>query len=242
MRGVKGWVAGVDGCPAGWFVVFWDGHGHWREALCPDFAAVLACTQSCAITCIDIPIGLLDAPQRGGRECDRLARALLGAPRNRSVFSPPCRRVLALCSQEHLDFRYAQRLQHPVGLTRQAFALLPRLCKVDRRMSKDLQKRVREVHPELCFFAMNGARAMQHSKHSAQGCAERASLLARLAGWRAWYEETCMRFARAQLATHDILDASAAAWTAWRIRIGEALRIPPHPPRDAKGLWMEIWY
>ncbi len=241
------WVAGVDGCAAGWFVAFWDGKGHWKQALCQDFNAVLACTQECAIVGIDIPIGLLDAPRKGGRTCDRIARRLLGGPRNRSVFSPPCRRLLALCqAYEHEPkqelFRRAQRLQQPVGLTRQAFALLPRLCEVDREMDARLQRRVREVHPELCFFAMNDGRSMRHSKHSNEGRAERIALLERLAGWHAWYETLCTRFARTQFAIHDMLDASAAAWSAWRIHAGQAVRIPAHPPRDAKGLRMEIWY
>jgi predicted RNase H-like nuclease len=40
----------------------------------------------------------------------------------------------------------------------------------------------------------------------------------------------------------DVLDACAAAWTAWRFATGQAQRLPPDPPTDAKDLRMEIVY
>jgi predicted RNase H-like nuclease len=42
------------------------------------------------------------------------------------------------------------------------------------------------------------------------------------------------------VARDDILDAMAACWTAERIVSGEALCLPDDPPRDARGLRMEI--
>ena len=49
-------------------------------------------------------------------------------------------------------------------------------------------------------------------------------------------------FLRSQVASDDVLDAYAVAWTALRIAKKAARRIPPHPPIDAKGLRMEMWY
>jgi predicted RNase H-like nuclease len=40
----------------------------------------------------------------------------------------------------------------------------------------------------------------------------------------------------------DVLDACVAAWTAERIARDEAKRLPCDPPRDARGLRMEIWF
>src|SRR6202035_2401417 len=37
------------------------------------------------------PIGLLDEPARGGRQCDRDARRLLGRPRSSAIVSAPAR-------------------------------------------------------------------------------------------------------------------------------------------------------
>jgi predicted RNase H-like nuclease len=39
------------------------------------------------IIAVDVPIGLLDAYEVGGRACDRAARKLLGVPRASSVFT-----------------------------------------------------------------------------------------------------------------------------------------------------------
>jgi len=49
-------------------------------------------------------------------------------------------------------------------------------------------------------------------------------------------------FPRLQVASDDVLDAYAAAWTALRITENGAKRIPEHPSIDAKGLRMEMWY
>ena len=38
----------------------------------------------------------------------------------------------------------------------------------------------------------------------------------------------------------DLLDAFATLWTAQRLLTGDAMIIPAHPPRDARGLRMEI--
>jgi predicted RNase H-like nuclease len=80
---------------------------------------------------------------------------------------------------------------------------------------------------------------MHHNKKSTEGKAERLRALqdhfsdiARALGV----------FPRSRVASDDVLDAYAAAWTALRIAENAARRIPPRPPIDAKGLRMEMWY
>jgi predicted RNase H-like nuclease len=51
-----------------------------------------------------------------------------------------------------------------------------------------------------------------------------------------------MMFSGKDLAADDVLDAYALTWTALRIATGEARRLPSDPPRDRKGLRMEVWY
>src|SRR6266700_814257 len=89
MRGMLP-VAGVDGCRAGWLVV----HGG-RAAVCTDFAEVLTALPDDAVVAVDMPIGLVDEHEPGGRAVDRAARARLGAKRS-SVFSPPPRCALEI--------------------------------------------------------------------------------------------------------------------------------------------------
>jgi len=83
-------VAGVDGCKSGWvwFKVYESGR---TECDLVNLTAILQKRPEGLLgLAIDIPIGLLDGP----RDCDKVARRLLGSPRASSVFSPPCRESL----------------------------------------------------------------------------------------------------------------------------------------------------
>jgi predicted RNase H-like nuclease len=212
-------VAGVDGCRAGWVVVH-DRHATVR----PDFAAVLAALPGDAIVALDMPIGLVDEHQPGGRDADRAARVELGPKRN-SVFSAPPR-----CALGARTLRDARR--HGARLTLQTLNLLPRIEDVDRVMTPDLQSRVFEVHPELSFAAMNGDDPVRPPKRSAAGSKERRALLQR-AG-------VVVPERPAGAALDDLLDACALAWSAHRVACGTARRVPDRPACDARGLRMEL--
>jgi predicted RNase H-like nuclease len=77
-------VAGVDGTPCGWAMVIEDAAG-------PVIRKVSALSDilhrdDFEVVAIDVPIGLLDAYEIGGRACDRTARKLLGRRRGSIVF------------------------------------------------------------------------------------------------------------------------------------------------------------
>jgi len=89
------WVAGVDGCRAGWVVVLRDRMvGTHLARVVPNFHAVLALPEAPAVIAVDVPIGLLATASAGGRACEVLARQLLRT-RASSVFSAPTRAALA---------------------------------------------------------------------------------------------------------------------------------------------------
>ena len=92
-------VCGVDGCPAGWVVAWLGVDGDVALGLAPDFRTLLAMTAGVGVVAVDVPIGLAAQPVPGGRECDRIARKLLG-PRGSSVFPAPayCPLASALAS------------------------------------------------------------------------------------------------------------------------------------------------
>jgi predicted RNase H-like nuclease len=207
--------------------------------LCGCFDDVVSLRPKPEILAIDMPMGLLQNPVRGGRTCDQEARRLLGWPRRNSVFSPPSRPALALDS-----FDAANRHNEPAGLTKQAFALFPKLREVDAAMSPSLQSQFGEVHPEVCFYAANNNVPMQNKKKSRAGKQERLTLLHQIYGqrWDSWWKVAAGLFPRKQVALDDILDACIAAWTAERIHAKTAVRIPNAPPTDTHGLRMEIWY
>jgi predicted RNase H-like nuclease len=106
-------------------------------------------------------------------------------------------------------------------------------------MAPTLQKRVREVHPELCFFEMNSGVPVKEPKRKPSGQTVRIQLLKK-AGFKQ-IEERIKSAANPYVAVDDILDAYAACWTAERIFTGAATCIPENPPLDSRGLRMEMW-
>ena len=126
---------------------------------------------------VDMPIGL---PEPGNsRPCDTEARKLLGSPRSSSVFPPPSRAVLRAGTYDE-----ARRISLETtgkSLSKQTFALIARIREVDALMRECEKARgiVREVHPEVCFWALNGEVSMQHSKRQENGRRERRDVLER---------------------------------------------------------------
>jgi predicted RNase H-like nuclease len=73
-------VAGADGTLGGWAVVIVEaGRSYIRKMAA--LSDVLNGAADFDIFAVDVPIGLLDAYEPGGRACDRAARKLLGRPR-----------------------------------------------------------------------------------------------------------------------------------------------------------------
>lgn len=213
-------VAGVDGCRGGWVVTT-----ETDAFVCPDFAAVLAALPDDAVIAVDMPIGLHAEYVPGGREADRAARRALPGKAS-SVFSAPPRRAFGSRTLSEAQDRGCR-------MTIQAFNILTKVEDVDRSMTPALQARVREVHPELCFHAMNGAVVGAGKKRRA-GRDARSALL-RQAGIH-----VPSRLEGA--APDDLLDAGAALWGARRIAAGTAARVPEPVPLDSHGLRMEIWW
>ena len=242
MTGQGPWVAGVDGCPAGWVAVCWNGTDA-RLALCAAFADVLELPEAPVAIAVDIPIGLPERAQKGGRPCDVEARAGLGG-RQSAVFAVPARAAVA---EQEYRRACAVALAHsdpPRKISKQCFNLFPKIREVDALMTPALQDRVFECHPEAAFRAMNGRRPLQEPKKVKSrpyepGLELRRALLLRR-GFAADFLGATP-FPKSKVGPDDILDACACAWSAARIARGDATRFPADPPVDATGLRMEIW-
>ena len=117
---------------------------------------------------------------------------------------------------------------------------MPKIVEVDACLRADHVRReiVREVHPEVSFFFLNGERHMNTAKKKADGQVERLAVL------RKWTGEAIVDALtqRRELGckADDIVDAVVALWTAERIACGTAISIPAKPPLDAYGLRMEM--
>ena len=229
-------IAGLDGCPSGWLCLTKDlSAGKVAACILPSIGALLTLDPKPDAVMVDVPIGLTDA---GARACDLLARAKLKAPRSSSVFPAPIRPTLVATS-------YAQACEIGVKadgrkLSQQSWAILPKIREVDTFLRSDStsQQWIREVHPEVCFWAWNSNKAMANRKKSAAGKAERESLVQPLYG--AAYGAARASLPRGQYANDDLLDAFAALWSAERFVSGKSMVLPGSPPVDSCGLRMEM--
>jgi predicted RNase H-like nuclease len=222
---------GIDGCSNGWITVRWSSAGlttqlaaRWSDLNLAEAAAVG----------VDMPIGLSDS---GPRACDLAARALLPPRRKSSVFPPPKRYMLGL---PWAEANAAGKAREGKGLSRQAGNIAPKIAELDSAMTKAMQQRIYEIHPELVFHHLNAGAALTPKRDPA-GRAERLRLLqyAGLPGLDGLFG----LYPRKHVKPDDLLDAAACALAARRIALGDARRLPEgEPPRDSRDLRMEIWY
>ena len=233
---------GVDGCKRGWFVISLAPSGKVRGCTVETLTKLVTKATNKDRIFIDIPIGLPDGP--GGRLCDKEARQKLGFPRRCSVFPVPARETLNAKSYDE-----AKRINKRVTgkkISRQTYAIVPKIKEVDELLQGCAKARriVREVHPEVCFRALNKRRnPMKHSKKKSKGQKERRAVLkCHLAPARMRFVDWVLNAGRPPgVQPDDILDAMVAAITA--SKDSKALQtLPEQPPRDRYGLPMEIVY
>ena len=133
----------------------------------------------------------------------------------------------------------------PIGLstgkklTKQTFALMKKIREVDDLMTPELQNRVREIHPEILFWALNGQKPIESNKKTVPGQAQRHNLLQRIF---TDIDSILVRAPVSGCAMDDALDAVVAAWAAGQAVIGKAKTLPEEPQLDSKGLKMEMLY
>ena len=230
---------GVDGCRAGWFFVALEPCGGIRWGVVPILADLVRTVGDSDRIFVDIPIGLPEGAE--SRTCDRDARRRLGR-RGSSVFPAPARQVVGIDSFE--DANRTSRAVAGKGISRQTFAIVQKVREIDsalRRCSK-ARRLVREVHPEVCFWALARETPMSVRKKVKEGFRERVSVLTNLrpsAGDEV--SQIARPFRRKQVSWDDIADAFVAALTASQPL--ERLRtLPAVPEYDRYGLPMEMVY
>jgi predicted RNase H-like nuclease len=231
------WVAGADGFKRGWRVVLCEIESDtWTMRDVAAFSELLKLREAPAIVCVDMPIGLHEHTPPGGRECERLARGLLG-PRRSSVFSAVGRQALAC--PDRADAHATSVAGGGIGVGAQAWGLAIKLREADQAMSPELQTVVFEVHPELCFWAMNRGQPMQHGKKTGAGENDRIAALSQRSVPKTFLDD---ELGKLRSDRDDFLDACAAAWTARRVFDGAAERLPRNVVRDGRGLDMAMWF
>ena len=238
-------VVGVDGCPAGWFAVRLLGLSQFETTLFRDFKDLVDYYDDTDLILVDIPIGLPEDERP--RECDLEARKRLGR-RASSVFPAPTRQAAEQARRLPKDYAATCSVQLRFAgnkLSPPAFGIAPKIAEVDsvlRDLPLKRRARVREVHPEICFWAFQGLRPMENHKETCAGRTERMQML------HAFEERACEAvteakriFLRRDVALDDAVDALAAAVTGY-YGYDSLQTLPENPPRDAKGLPMEMVY
>ncbi|QJB56083.1 DUF429 domain-containing protein [Pseudodesulfovibrio sp. zrk46] len=229
---------GVDGCPAGWFVVSLTDH-NVDCTVFETFRELWEAHGDAHTIMVDIPMGLPGGNQPP-RAADRLAREMLG-PRRSSVFLPSVREVLSASS-----YREACEINRQLTgkkISKQYWYLVPKIQDVDSLLQDEpgAVKVLRESHPELCFWLASGG-TIQHSKKTGPGLEERLTVLRKyLNNTGEIYGLVLRKYLRKEVARDDVVDAMVLAVAA-RLGEGEIHSLPNPPEQDETGLPMAIWY
>jgi predicted RNase H-like nuclease len=157
---------------------------------------------------------------------------MVGAQRS-SVFLVPPRPVWG---EDYATANARCRELTTQGLSRQAYGLLTRMLEAER-FRDDSQHELAEVHPELVFQAL--ARGpLPYRKKTWNGQMTRRRLLA---GVGVTLPDELAE--AGQLPAHDVLDAAAVAWCAYRITMGAVRHVPdPADQHDRRGRPIVIHY
>ena len=259
---------GVDGCKAGWIGVGLSDDGRSEVAVCEEFSDIVARFGDACVILVDIPIGLPE--DTTPRACDIEARKKLGRKRLAAVFPAPPRPFVdkvALTPDWDWTAAHGKPFQEAFaeankwhrekfrnkGLAAQSFGIAPKIAEMDEfmRTRDTTSPEIREVHPEICFWALKGGKpgsSMSHNKKTLWGFKERIKVLRRCAqeingiDVDAIFKKARDKYMKKEVADDDILDAIAVAITA---KIGcenGFMTLPDNPPKDSKGLPMEMVY
>ena len=222
-------VAGVDVWKGRWVAVVLRDRVYERAHVAKQITHLLDEIGYVAAIAIDMPIGLASGKER--READAAARAFVG-PRGSSVFPTYPREVYAAATVAAAR-KVSLRLLG-VSISHQAYALGERLLELERAVVG--RAHIWEVHPEVSFRAI-ASRHLAWPKTSWNGFHERVSLL-REAG----IEIPASIGDIGGAGTEDVLDATAAAWSASRIAEGTARSLPSEPTQFIDERALAILY
>ncbi len=229
---------GVDSCKKGWFVVALNVSLNWEVGVFEDFGKVISKYSSFDNLLIDIPIGLAS---KGNRTCDLEARRYLGR-RGTSVFTVPSRR--AVYSSDYEGACRVNRLINGKKISKQTWNIVPKIKQLEKFLVSNTYylNKIRESHPEICFWALSDSKPMQSSKKTPDGIIERLELMKGIfPKAEILFKHSKQKFKRSEVSKDDIVDALVLAISASNLT-GSLASIPENPPKDEFGIEMEIVY
>lgn len=231
---------GVDGCGEGWFSILINRDNQWKTSLYKDIYSFWENNYSAELILIDIPIGLKEKGCQE-RKCDLEARKILGPGHASSIFPAPCR--ASIYAQNYKDASNVNSKMTGRKLSLQTWNIVSRIREVNHLLleTNEARSKIRESHPEICFWAFSGY-PMSYSKKKPKGILERTELL------KSIYPQTesviknaLSTYKKSKVKIDDILDALVLALTA-KMGVNKLNSIPSVCEFDSKTLPMEIVY
>ena len=221
-------IAGVVPCNSGWLTASCKIAGVTISIEEPmvfaTFAEILDYKPAFSVIGVHAPIGFLDEATPKGRECDQLARGMLGPRRGASIRSAPSRAVLRGDVESGVDAVTGILLHH--------------YREISDEIAPYRQRTVYSVEPELTFYELNHDKPLTYSKRSEYGRDERKALLAA----RLDQVDNILCADLPRVKESRLIDVAACMWSARRIFAKIGHRIPENPEWDSEGLRMEIIY
>lgn len=217
-------VLGVDSTRSGWLGALLEASGHGTPHLiaASSLPELLEQAGDVAVVAVTVPLGL---PDQGRREADVQTRRFLG-DQGSTVLTPPVRDAVYAVS--HSEANSLNRAASGSGVSSEAWDLRRRIQELDAWVRQDLPALVVETHPEAAFATLAGA-PLASRRRTGAGTAERRSVLATGGVF-------VPTGAPHGIGTDDVLDACAAAWSAHRVKNGEATTFPGEPQRHSDGI------
>jgi len=239
MKGGTMFFVGADVSRGRWLTVKLSEGGSWGLNLFQNIGEMWDTYNTARLILLDVPIGLRDEGDIE-RLCDKEARKRL-SDRRSSVFRAPCRGTLDAGNYE--DAKRVNQSRTGKSLSIQSWGIIPKIREVDKFLNDNIiaRSRIKEIHPEICFWALNGGESMKSNKKEEEGFLERIRVLRRFCSHTDNIFEFATQEYRGEVANHDILDAIVAAVTAFLVR-WRLLTLPEKPEVDSKGLPMEMVY
>jgi predicted RNase H-like nuclease len=227
-------IAGVVPCPGGWAVL--PGRLHGVTVLVedafvlPTLLDLLDYRPRFDAVAMHAPIGFHNEPAGPYRECDEMAREMLGWPRRNSIAPVPSKAALYAPTRE-------EALRIEPWLTPSDLRRFRYLREIDEEIAPFHQRSVFSCHAELSFYLLNGDEPLRSSPYSVEGTTERLALLrVRLPG----AEEKVTSSPPKGAATHHLLQAAPLLWSARRFAGRVVNRLPLDPDWDEAGRRMEL--
>ena len=226
-------ILGIDGSKSGWIGVKQNLNHEGSSEILFSNKLIDFLSPDIKLIIIDMPVGLDNNIQQGGRLVDKEARKQL-LKRKSSIFNAPIRDVLKAKSYNEANSISKSK---GLGISKQSWNLVPKINELDQIMQIKIRPQIYESHPELCFQIMNDG-VLKFSKKEKMGIKERKNILIKNGLDREFLDNSLKKNKNFQ--PDDFLDACALSWTAKRIINKQNIDLPEDPEIDELGIIMQM--